>query len=83
MMIERANALGVESQIADLHESPKHACARKLLDGEANGLGGRREAPVAERPPRPAGTLGDEQFRSRGIIEIHDRLSVWSRSTPA
>src|SRR5436309_12429820 len=78
MMIERANPLGIEPQIAHLHEGAEHARAGKLLDGEPNGLGGRCEPPISERSSRPGRALGNEKFRSRGIIEIHDRLSVCS-----
>src|SRR5712691_5866969 len=78
MMIERANTLGIEPQIAHLHEGAEHARARKLLDGKANGLGGRCEPPISERPPRPARALRDEKFRRRRIIEIHHGLSVCS-----
>src|SRR5262249_43286106 len=68
--------IGIKSLVPDLHESAEHPRARQLLHGKLYRFRRCGKSLITERCPRPAGALGNEQLRRRGIVEVHRRAST-------
>jgi len=67
-LVERTNALVVETLLIHFQIGPKQQRCGKVFDGEADRFGGRVETPVADRSLAPAATARIE-LRRRAEIE--------------
>src|SRR5262245_45243839 len=75
-LIEPADAPAVEPFLADFEISTGQRFGCEVLDGKADGLGSRGEAPVADGSPARRAQRAREQLRLRAVVEPTHRRSL-------
>src|SRR5262245_9749615 len=74
-VVEPLDGVAVEPLVADLHPGAERAHRGKVLDREANRLGGGGKPAIAERLAGAALALRHEQLGGGLVIERHGRLA--------
>ena len=71
-LVKAMDVFPIEALVSDLHPSAEGSNCRKILNREADCLGGRRKATTHQ--PRTCTTLAlcHEQFGWQSIVEGHD-----------
>ena len=64
--------------ISDLHPCIKGTDRRKIFDDEADGLGRRGKATIAEPRPRTTLALCREQFGRQFVVKGHGQVQLGS-----